>query len=113
MNFRDVNLQIAISLFMGIFFGMFSYGMFWMILFLFSWETYIISISSFYPPGEKLYDRLIINSAFIFGWIISRILYLRESGFEGCITECQKYYYINDEKLKYKRINAENYIKKN
>lgn len=107
MNFRDVNLQIAISLFIGIFFGMFSYGLFWMIIFLFGYEIYIIAVSHVYPPGEKLYDRLILNSAFIFGWIISRILYLRESGFEGCITECQKYYYINDEKLKLKRLNKE------
>jgi len=81
-NTEDIEFQIIFSLALGLLLGQFSWGLFYTFLFIVFYEIYVITITSLYPPSCKILDRLNINLFFIFGFIISRICFKNETGFE-------------------------------
>ena len=78
----NFEFQAVVSLAMGIFFGMFSSGLIITALFILVFEIFVFGYSVCYPPMELISSRISLNLLFIIGWIISRSLYLRETGFE-------------------------------
>ena len=84
--------QLITGLATGLFLGMMSLGLFWTFLFIVLYEMFVVSFSILYPPEVIFEERLIINLIFIFGWVVSRFLFLRESGFEEIVDSCQYIY---------------------
>lgn len=89
MQKTNIEFQIMFSLFFGLFLGLFSYGLFWTILFIILFEYYIFAYSTLYPPGEQVQNRVLVNVVSLFGWTVSRFLFLRETGFETCIEQTE------------------------
>ena len=81
-NTEDIEFQIIFSLALGLLLGQFSWGLFYTFLFVVFYEIYVCAITNVYPPSCKVLDRLNINLFFIFGFIISRIVFNDETGFE-------------------------------
>ena len=81
-NIEDIEFQVIFSLALGLLFGQFSYGLFYTFIFIILYEIYVMSITYTYPPSCKFFDRLNINLFFIFGFVISRICFCNETGFE-------------------------------
>lgn len=87
-----LEFQIVFSLFYGLVVGLFSYSILTLFFSIILFEYLTYAWSTLYPPGDKIEDRLLLNVVFIFGWVMSRYLFLRETGFETCIEETTKYY---------------------
>ena len=87
MNFNksyteDIEFQVILSLAIGILLAPFSWGIMYTVLFVIIFEAYVFTVTSIYPPSVAMMDRVIINLVFFFGWILGRIFYCNETGFE-------------------------------
>jgi hypothetical protein len=80
----DFEFQVIFSFALGLLLAPFSWGLIFTILYVIFYEVYVILVTASYPPSIKMMDRVVINLFFIFGWVISRIIYCDESGFEPC-----------------------------
>lgn len=87
-----LEFQIVFSLFYGLVIGLFSYSLLTMFASILFFEYVTYAWTTIYPPADALEDRVLMNTIFIFGWVISRYLFLRETGFETCIDETTKCY---------------------
>ncbi len=83
MHTENVEYQIIFSLALGLLFAPFGYDLIFSIYFIVFFEVYVFLITEIYPPSTRMMDRVVINLFFIFGWVISRMLYRNETGFEG------------------------------
>jgi hypothetical protein len=79
---KDVELQIIFSFVLGLLSAPLSYGIDYTIIFIIFFELYVFLITSTYPPCVKIFDRILINFFFLFGWIISRVIFNGEVGIE-------------------------------
>ena len=88
----NVVYQIIFSLALGLLFAPMGYELIYSIYLIIFFEAYVFFITSSYPPAVQTTDRILINLFFIFGWVISRILYRNETGFEGFINTCRDHF---------------------
>lgn len=80
-----LTFQLLSAIIAGLMFGLFSYGLFWTFLYIVAFEYFIYSSSQLKNEEYFSSERLLINVVFIFSWVLSRYLYLGETGFEGSI----------------------------
>jgi hypothetical protein len=83
INFNP-EFQSVIALALGIFLGVFSYGFFMTVLYIVAFEFFVFS-KDFLDNNKNdslVVDRITINLLFIFGWIFSKYLLIRETGLE-------------------------------
>lgn len=81
----NFEFQFLVSLASGLFLGMLSYGLLFTVFFVLIFEIFVFCYGTWNPPAEDVTSRGILNIGFFIGWMISRTLFLRETGFE-CIS---------------------------
>lgn len=75
--------QSVLGLSMGVFFGVFSYGLFMTILYISAFEYMTFAMAYLAANDDTLVsDRITVNLMFLFGWVLSKYLLVRETGFE-------------------------------
>ncbi len=79
----EIEKQCILSLVMGILFGPIGYCLAYSFYFIIFFEIYVFSITYMYPPCVRMYDRILINIFYIFGWVVSRYVYYGKTGFEN------------------------------
>lgn len=84
--------QAILGLASGLFLGVYSPSIFVTILFVIFFEYYIFACSVLSPPGCAAEDRILINVIFLFGWVFSKFLFVRETGLEGFVENCDVFY---------------------
>jgi len=82
---EDIEFQAIFSFVLGLLLAPLSYGLEYTLAFVVLFELYVFAITTCYSPTVKIFDRLIINLFFFFGWVLARIAICRESGFEEFI----------------------------
>lgn len=82
----DIEFQFISFLAYGLLFGGISKSLFFTIIFVIIYEFYIFHISRIFPPNVRDIDRVLLNVVFFFGWILSRVLFQNETGFEELIS---------------------------
>lgn len=80
-----LTFQLASAIMAGLMFGLFSYGLFWTIIYIIAFEFFIYATLELKNKNYFTDERLLINVVFIFSWSLSRYIYLGETGFEGSI----------------------------
>ena len=88
----NIEFQYMLALSSGLFFGMFSSGLFLILLYLSFFECLIFCWSVYETMSEFVLERVFINLMFLLGWTLARALYLRESGFEPFSHSIEKCY---------------------
>lgn len=86
----DIEFQFIFFLASGLLFGGISRSLILSLIFIIVYEFYIFHISRFYPPKVRAIDRVLFNVAYIFGWILGRILMLNETGLEDIADRFDK-----------------------
>jgi hypothetical protein len=90
---EDVEYQIIIALVLGLLIAPISWGLQYTFIFIAFFELYVFSITATYPPIARGWDRIVINLFFIFGWVLSRMLFCNETGFEYSIRHGDTCFY--------------------
>lgn len=81
-----MHFQFILFFVYGILFGGISRCLFYSIIFIIVYEYYVFNVSNFFPPLVSVVDRTLLNSIYIFGWILSRCLLLNETGLEEIVS---------------------------
>ena len=89
MTQLSLEFQAIASLGSGIFFGSFSLGLFPTFCIILLMEFIIFAWGDYKNDAYNMLCRILINVVFFFGWVVSRFLFLRESGFEECINQAK------------------------
>jgi hypothetical protein len=89
---KNFLFQCVLGVAMGLFLGVYSRGLFMTILFTVFFEYYVFAYGEIMNDPCNLDERLIINLLYLFGWVLSKTLFLRESGFEPLIDDAQLVY---------------------
>lgn len=92
MTTSTPEFQAILGLTTGLFLGVYSRGIFMTLLTILLFEYYIFACAVLNPPGEELGDRVLINVVFLFGWVLSKFLFVRETGFECFVENCEIFY---------------------
>lgn len=82
---ENLPFQFISSIAMGLFFGAFASSIFFTFMFVVIFEIICFTWKTFDRMDEYILERIFINLIFFIGWVISRKLYLNESGFEPLI----------------------------
>lgn len=93
MSKFNPEFQAIAGLATGLFLGMFSRGLVMIIIFIMAFEYFVWGYDVMKGNPINVMDRVIINLVFFFGWVLSRFLFLRETGCEEAIENCQYIYY--------------------
>lgn len=86
---QNYEFQAVLSFATGLFLGMLSWGLYFTLAFIFIFEIVLYIYTVKYPPMDSLDTRISINAIFLLGWILSRSLYLRETGLEPSSELCE------------------------
>ncbi len=78
----NIEFQYILGLSTGMFFGAFSSSIFITFLYIVFFEIVIFQLATYEIMSTFMLERTLINVLFLFGWVLSRIFYLRETGFE-------------------------------
>ena len=81
--------QAIFGLATGLFLGSFSKSLFTFFLFIIFYEFFVFATMT---EEYNILVRIFINLLFVFGWCLSRFMFLNESGMEPLITECRRFY---------------------
>lgn len=79
---EDIEFQVILSLAMGFLFAPLAYRFEYSFAFIVAFEIYVFLVTEIYAPSVRALDRILINLFFIFGWVLSRIAFNNETGFE-------------------------------
>lgn len=88
----NFDFQYAFGLVTGLLFGAFCAYPVLTFVYVILFEIIIFNLSYYENTLEFTLERVFINLAFLFGWILSRVLFLRESGLETCLRTARDFY---------------------
>lgn len=78
--------EAILGLAMGLFLGVYSHGLFMTLIFTIFFEYYVFVSGEIKGNPSETGDRILINVVYLFGWVLSKFLFVRETGFEDLIS---------------------------